>query len=79
MSVEVWRFDAAAFCRGRRGTFSITGWICVAGDVCGSLAGVALSASPRDLRGRCGTFTTSIDVRGSLATKWVRLTPLHFA
>ena len=31
-----------------------------------------------DLRGRRGTFATSIDVRGSSATNWVGLTPLHF-
>ena len=31
-----------------------------------------------DLRGRRGTFATSIDVRGSSATNWVELTPLHF-
>ena len=29
-----------------------------------------------DLRGRRGTFSTSIDVRGSLATNWVGWTPL---
>ena len=31
-----------------------------------------------NLRGRRGTFATSIDVRGSSATNWVGLTPLHF-
>ena len=40
------------------------------------VAGVALSAR-LDLRGRRGTFRTFIDVRGSSATNWVGLTPLH--
>ena len=31
LSPEAWRFDAGVFCRGRRGTFSILGWICEAG------------------------------------------------
>ena len=31
-----------------------------------------------DLRGRRGTFCTTIDVRGSSATNWVGLTSLHF-
>ena len=30
------------------------------------------------MRGRCGTFSTFIDVRGSLATNWVGWTPRPF-
>ena len=43
LSAEVWRFDAAAFCRGRCGTCSISGW--------NSVAGVAFC------RGRRGAFS----------------------
>ena len=42
------------------------------------VTGVTLSAPQARFAWQvCGTFSTSIDVHGSLATKWVELAPLH--
>ena len=57
--------------RGRRATFSTSDLICVAGMVL-SVRGRpgTFGTSGWNLRGRRGDFSTSIDVRGSLATNW---------